>query len=276
MIDITFGVLNYNPGNDPVAEEHYKNCVESLYLHKNSTLKSEVYLIDQGGPEKQSVLTESLARKFGFQSITLRNNIGISRGINLLAHVARGKFVSLVTSDTLFEHGLDDELLKCLDNNQDIYQVCPMSDISDIEYQKESYADNGITKCIAQELTIQFWPKTTFDKIGYFDERWKAQYENLDFALRAYIHGGYAAVSHDVRCRHYHNMTSKNGSIHHAYDGYLQADHNTLRSMWNQKWYYVDWNSLYNPAALNNNVYQNWRHFHESNIYLPYLQDVGY
>lgn len=281
MIDVSYGILNYNPGNDPVAKKHFLACVASLMENKSDALTSEVYLINQGGPEEQGELVRYSAKTYGIQAICLANNVGISRGINLLANMARGKYISLVTSDTVFPKGLDTHLIDTLSKYPNMYQICPASNISDIPYQRtpELGMRSELMQCIAQELTIQFWPRTTFEKIGYFDEQWKAQYENLDFATRIFIDGGFAVVDKRVSCDHVHNMTTKNGSIGSAYDGYIQReaiDKNILRSMWNQKWPGLSWDILYRPFDLNEGLRQELRNTYSHNIYLPYIQNVSY
>lgn len=278
-MDVTYGVLNYNPNNDPIAKKHFLACVESLAHNRSDHFKSEVYLIDQGGPEEQSELITYAAKTFGFQAITLRSNVGISRGINLLANIARGKYISLVTSDTIFPKYLDIRMIDILSRNSDIYQICPASYKAGISYQCYEANKNTLIKCLGQELTIQFWPRSTFEKIGFFEEKFKAKYENLDYALRAYIHGGYVAIDHTSVCEHVHNMTSKNGSINHAYDGYISKeaiDRGILKSIWDSKWLGLDWNMLYNPSILTEQFRETLKISYSQNIHLPYIQNVGY
>lgn len=281
MIDITYGVLNYNPTVDAKATTAYINAVESLAQNRSGLYKSEVYLIDQGS---QPSLTVDLANKFGFQAVLLKKNVGISRGINLLANMARGEFVSLVTSDVTFTPGLDDTLVSALAADPKIYQICPVSNNSSLDHQRYDSArkDGILVHNLTQELTVQFWPRTVFEKIGYFDERWKACYENMDFALRAFLEGGSVVVHQGAFCHHEHNGTTKSGAINQTYEGYIDMpnglDHGPLLRMWHNKWpalsrymnHYETFTKDMNPirAAM----------FHEysRNVYLPYVQEVSY
>jgi GT2 family glycosyltransferase len=281
MVDVTFGILNYNPDADGPATAAFIAAVESLAANRSKNLTSEVYLIDQAS---QPELTANLAAKFGFQAVLLRSNVGISRGINLLANMARGKFVSLVTSDVTFTPGLDDTLVSALRADPTIYQICPVSDNSSLDHQRAPHAreDGILLQNIVQELTIQFWPRTVFEKIGYFDERWKACYENMDFALRAFIEGGSVVVHQGAWCHHEHNGTTKSGAIHKAYDGYLPMPngltHDLLGQMWRNKWpnlerymnHYETFTKDMGPtrAAM--------FHAYSKNVYLPYVQEVTY
>jgi|SRR6185436_19266932 len=281
MIDVTYGILNYNPSNDTNAIDAYVFAVESLANNRSPSLKSEVYLIDQNS---QPETTWKLARQYGFQAITLKSNIGISRGINLIANVARGNFISLVTSDVTFTKGLDESLIGTLYANPNIYQICPVSDNSSLDHQRADGAreDGILIPNLVQELTIQFWPRTTFEKIGYFDERWKACYENMDFALRAFLAGGEVVIDQRVFCHHEHNMCTKSGAINHTYDGYIDIPggfgHELLMLMWKNKWPNLDrYMNIYDTFTKDMSLTRAAMFYEYSkNVYLPYIQEVAY
>lgn len=281
MIDVTYGILHYNPGQDPTAKNMYIAAARSLAAHRSQSLKSEVYLIDQGS---EPALTLQLAAEYGFNAITLRSNVGISRGINLLANLARGEFVSLVTSDVTFTPGLDDTLVSALRADPTIYQICPVSDISSLDHQRaDSAREDGIlVENICQELTVQFWPRRVFDKIGYFDERWKACYENMDFALRAFMDGGRTVVHQGAFCHHEHNMCVKSGARNHTYDGYIHMpqgfNQELLTQMWHNKWPGIEkFIDIY--ATITQDMGPTrvaMFHQYSDKVYLPYVQEVGY
>lgn len=281
MIDVSYGILNFNPGNDTRATDALVVACETLAANRSKLFTSEVFLIDQNS---QPEIIESLARRLGFHAITLRSNVGISRGINLLANIARGEFVSLVTSDVTFTPGLDDTLVSALRADPKIYQICPVSDVSSLDHQRAPAAreDGILVENIVQELTIQFWPRTVFDKIGYFDERWKACYENMDFALRAFLEGGRIVVHQGAFCHHEHNGTTKSGAIHHAYDGYLSMPngltHDLLMQMWRNKWPNLE-RYMNHYDTFTKDMGQTRAamfHAYSHNVYLPYIQEVAY
>lgn len=281
MTDVTYGILNYNPGHDKPAIDAYVAAIESLARNTSMNLKSEVYLIDQSS---QPELTVHMAAKLGFQTILLQKNVGISRGVNMLANLARGQFVSLVTSDVTFTPGLDDTLVAALRADPKIYQICPVSDNSSLDHQRAPAAreDGILVENIVQELTIQFWPRTVFEKIGYFDERWKACYENMDFALRAFLEGGRIVIHQGAFCHHEHNMTTKSGAIHKAYEDYIDMPHglthDLLLQMWHKKWpdlkrymnHYETFTKDMGPTR------EAMFHAYSKNVYLPYVQEVNY
>lgn len=280
QIDISYGILHYNPNTDLEARTAFICAADSLAINRSFDFNSEVFIIDQGNPSEEQEISRDIASYHNFNYIALNKNIGISRGINFLAHIARGRYISLVTSDTIFLKGLDNILIEDLENNKQIFQICPLSDYSSIEYQCKPYGNRNITYCIANELTIQFWPRVVFDKIGFFDENWKACFENLDYSLRIFLNGGFAAISNRVTCNHKHNTTTKNGSINKSYEGYIDMpnglDSQILRHIWNTKWPYFNWNFLYSPNSLNTENRELLYSKYKNNVYLPYIQNVGY
>lgn len=288
MIDISYGILHYNPAGDELARNAFLDCVDSLALNKDPRYSCEVTIIDQGNPWIEVEAGLGIAKKYGFNFVSLPKNVGISRGINTIVRSARGKYISLVTSDTIFTHGLDTKLITSLENNHNIWQICPLSDRSSFSEQR-CYTDltfgtsevptglEGTFSRLAQELTIQFWPRITFERVGYFDERWKACYENLDYALRIALSGGDVHIDSSAFCWHIHNMTTKNGSINSAYKDYINMDgidHTKLDQMWRNKWR-LDKDILYGDLQR---AKKNITHLIDSRsiIYMPYIQNVGY
>lgn len=280
MIDITYGILNYNPGNHPLARQALHECATSLRENMHGGLASEVYIIDQASEgHAQQAAVQDYCNGFGWRSIMLDRNVGISRGINMLARIARGDYICLVTSDVEFTKGLDLSLIKILRENPGVWQVCPASDNSELEHQRRGFRESGLAYTLAaQELTVQMWPRATFDRIGYFDERWKACFENMDFALRIFLAGGSIAVSHDAFCPHKHAMSVKSGARNRTYSDYIHMpngfNQELLHELWNKKWPGVQWQSLYltPPYSMLSRMREVFTH----NIYLDYVQNVGY
>ena len=266
MIDVTYGILNYNPLNDTKANEYLENCLQTLADNRNTSISSEVYIIDQNS--HPNALRNIHGNQFNF--IQLGKNLGISGGINALSRMARGKYISLVTSDTTFTQELDTVLLEELETYQDIYQITPAVDKGSIDYQIKGFTDSKEPiRCIAQELTIQFWRREIFDLIGYWDERWLACYECLDYPLRMFLTGRCsAAVTHKIACHHEHNTTTHNGAMAHAFGGTFE--HGPLRNLWDHKWPGLDWDFLYNLNKYNEQTRSIFAAQHFHNIKLPW------
>jgi GT2 family glycosyltransferase len=287
-VDITIGVLNYNPSNNLDAQDKFCRCLDSLKQNLSKDLVHEIYIIDQASNEhKQRDVISQYINENGWRSIFLEKNVGISRAINLLARCGRGKYICLVTSDVLLEPNLDKDLMNELIDNPSIWQICPASDNASSEYQRVGYMNGGLAIAIAQELTIQMWPREVFEKIGYFDERWKACYENLDFGLRIYLAGGLVAVSHNAFCHHELGMSIKTGARNNTYDDYIFMpngfNQDILHAMWHKKWNNLEsvlpWSGLYSSQIFDssfNGLREKTKQMYLNNLYLPYVQSVGY
>jgi GT2 family glycosyltransferase len=250
--EVTYFILDYNPRCQDQARGYLDKCMASLGSNRNESITSEVYVIDQGNKDTdyKNALAED-ADAWGFNFISLNENKGIAGGINFAANLSRSPYLCLVTSDTTFTPELDTVLLGELEVHQDIYQITSAVDNGNVAYQIEGYTtDTEPIRCISHELTIQYWKREAFDKIGFWDERWIACYENLDYALRLFLAGDMsAAISHKIACHHENGTTYNNGSLADAYGG--EFDHTPLRHMWDEKWVGLDWNIMYDLKQYN-------------------------
>jgi len=138
--------------------------------------------------------------------------------------------------------------------------------------------NKGYMRCIGVEFNVMFWRRSIFERVGYFDEQWKASYENNDFSIRCFLAGGCTAISMGSFVWHYHKITQKNLSRDKSHDGYLDNWTQEAKKMWDAKW--PDLNSLINIyKPLKNKtiedypkLYDRFRH----NIHLPYEQAIDY
>ena len=181
--------------------------------------------------------------------------------------------------------------------NDNIVHATPLTQKSEIPYQKiivsEEFGFDVVklpktmdVSCIAFELTVNFWNRKIFDEIGFFDERWKACYENLDFALRCFIQGGENIISGSSFVWHRHGTCYHNGLLNHAYDGYMDnemphgLDHNLLGGLWRKKWPGLDTiMDVYQPYMSGDEAEDKRIALYKAfpgKIYLPYRQNVGY
>jgi GT2 family glycosyltransferase len=137
----------------------------------------------------------------------------------------------------------------------------------------KSYLD-----CVGVEFNVMFWRRSIFEKIGYFDERWKASYENNDFSLRCFLAGGCTGISMDSFVWHYHKITDKNQSRKMSHDGYLENWPLEAKKIWDRKWGGHDsYINIYKPLknsriSSNSKFYEKFKH----NIYLPFEQVIDY
>ena len=303
--DIAYLILNYNPDGEEKATDVLNDTIDTFYQRKSEHLKCDVFLLDQGSTLNHRSWLVEKQNRFGFSTILLNRNIGISRAINLFVRTCKSPVIGLITSDVLITTGMDEDLYEKA-QIPEVYQATPFTDKSDIDYQtwlpSKSYGYdhvdlaqlraektslleplfNGKSKnylrCIGVEFNVIFWRRSVFEKIGYFDEQWKASYENNDFSLRCFLAGGCTGISMDSFVWHYHKVTEKNQSKDKSHAGYLDNWPKETRKIWDSKWPQMDsYINIYKP--LKNKSIADYPKFYETfkhNISLPYEQAIDY
>jgi GT2 family glycosyltransferase len=302
---IAYLILNYNPDGEEKATDVLNDTIDTFYQRKSNHLKCDVYLLDQGSTSNHRSWLIEKQNRFGFSTILLNRNIGISRAINLFVRTCKSPVIGLITSDVLITTGMDEDLYEKA-QIPEVYQATPFTDKSDVVYQtwlpSEPYGTDQVDlsqlrakktsslksffsgkssnylRCIGVEFNVMFWKRSVFEKIGYFDERWKASYENNDFSLRCFLAGGCTGVSMDSFVWHYHKVTDKNQSREKSHIGYLDNWPQEVRRIWDRKWPELDSSiNIYKPLK-NKNVADYPRLYEKfgKNIYLPYEQAIDY
>jgi GT2 family glycosyltransferase len=303
--DITYLILNYNPAGEQGATEILGTVVDTFYKRKSKSLTCEVFLLDQGSPESHRRWLIDKQSKYGFSAVLLNSNIGISGALNFFVRTRKSPVMGFITSDVLITSGMDEDLFNKV-QIPEVYQATPFTDKSDLDYQVwhpkaefgADYLDltdlkkrenslfekliskrkRGYLRYVGVEFNVMFWRREIFDEVGYFDERWKAHYENNDFSLRCFLAGGCTALSLDSFVWHYHKVTEKNKAREQCFaylgDDWLQK----LRRIWDEKWpslnNYID---IYKPLKEKNIIhYPKLYERFKDNVHLPYEQNVDY
>ncbi len=299
--DISYLILNYNPDGERNAEEVLQATIDTFYERKSRSLTSEVFLLDQGTTADHQVKILEKQRQHGFSTILLNRNVGISRAINLFVRTCKSPVAALITSDVLITTGMDEDLYRKV-QIPEVYQATPHADKSDVDYQiwtpEAAYGsdhvdlaglkrqgrpmmdrlfgkdDPGYFRCIAVEFNVIFWRREIFDRIGFFDERWKASFENNDFSLRCFLDGGCTAISTESFVWHYHKLTHKNGSRYRGYEDRMDQWRGRVNGIWEAKWPSLgSWIDIYGP--LKDRTVRDYPEFYDRfkhNIRLPYEQ----
>ena len=304
--DISYLILNYNPDGDKNAEDILGATIDTFYARKSSRLSCEVMLLDQGSVPAHQQWLQNKQEQYSFSLELLNRNIGISGAINLFVKMSKAPVLGLITSDVLITSGMDEDLFNKVQIGE-IYQATPFTDKSVVDYQvwlpPESFGSDHINltglqkqktsflnrllgrppqtylRVAACELNVMFWRREIFNKIGYYDEKWNACFENNDFSLRCFLAGGCTAISMDSFVWHYHKTTQKNGSREKSYQGYI--DHcwpQEIKRLWDEKWpnlnSYIEIYDTLKSKTINNypKLLKQFAH----NIYLPYEQKKGY
>lgn len=297
--DIAYVILNYNPDGEEVAQEILGKTIDAFYSRKSKKITCDVFVLDQGTTVRHKEWLVGKQQQYGFSVIFLNRNIGISGAINLFVRNNKAAVLGLITSDVIITSGMDEDLYAKV-QIPEVYQAMPFTDKSDLDYQtwqpKEAFGSDrldltaltnkgksymarfsnkdaaGYLRCVGAELNVVFWRKSIFDKIGYFDECWKAGYENNDFSLRCFLDGGCTAISRDSFVWHYHKVTEKNKARDKIYD--FANRPGSFRKEWDDKWPDLDkYFNIYKP--LKNKTIRDYPELlnkFKHNIYLPYEQ----
>lgn len=304
--DISYLILNYNPEGEPQAAATLEKTIDVFYERKSKKLVSDVYLLDQGTVRSHRAWLLEKQSRYHFSTVLLNRNIGISGAINWFVRTCKSPVIGLITSDVLITSGMDEDLFHKAQIDE-IFQVTPFTDKSDLDYQvwvpaepfgsdhvelstlkkaKASLWDNLLgrsakpyLRVLASELNVMFWRRDLFDKIGYFDERWKACYENNDFSLRCFLAGGCTAVSLESFVWHYHKMTEKSQARDQCYDGYIDKNWpQEIRRLWDEKWPELDsYIKIYDPLKDKTiSDYPKLLKKFAHNIHLPFEQARAY
>lgn len=295
--DISYLILNYNPQGNQYGQDVLNQTLDALFSRKSKNLTCEVFLLDQGSTMEHRKWLLEKQNQYRFSTLLLNRNIGISRAINLFVRMCKSPLIGLITADVVITSGMDEDLYRKLQHNE-VYQAIPFTDKSDLGYQtwkpKEEFGYDNLDlsglqtkkesplnylRCIGAELNVIFWKKSTFDKVGYFDERWKAGHENNDFFLRCFIAGGCTAISYNSFVWHHHQVVEKTEARKTRYVNYIEGDWvSKTREMWNEKWpsihSYIDIYKVLEDKTINDypELYEKFKH----NIYSPYEQDIAY
>lgn len=303
--DIAYIILNFNPDGESKAKDVLESTIDTFFERKSKYLKSDVFLLDQGStPVHQEWLLKK-QNQHDFSSILLNRNIGISRALNFFIRTCKSPVIGLITSDVLITTGMDVDLYEKI-QIPEVYQATPFTDKSDVDYQiwkpncvyGDDYVDlralkslkrpllgallgksnQSYLRYIGVEFNVMFWKRSVFEKVGYFDERWKAAYENNDFSLRCFIAGGCTALSMDSFVWHYHKITEKNKSREKTYEGYVENWRAEMKLQWEEKWTNVnEYIDIYKPLGSKTiSNYPDLYNKFQNNMYLPYEQPIEY
>ncbi|MDP2853613.1 MAG: glycosyltransferase [Smithellaceae bacterium] len=304
--DISYLILNYNPEGEKTAADCLAATIDAFYQRKSKKLTCDVVLLDQGSVSGHRGWLQEKQGQYDFSLVLLNRNLGISGAINWFVRTCKSPVIGLITSDVLITSGMDEDLFEKA-QIQENFQITPFTDKSDLDYQtwtpsepfgaehvnleslrrgKKSLLDSVLgrkgrayVRVIGSELNVMFWRREIFDKVGYFDERWKACYENNDFSLRCFLAGGCTAVSMDSFVWHYHKMTEKNQARDKCYDGYIDKNWSEKnRRLWDEKWPDVEsYIKIYDPLKSKTIAdYPKLLKKFTHNIHLPYEQDKDY
>lgn len=158
--DISYLILNYNPESERYAQNILNQTIDAFYARKSKSLTCDVFLLDQGSTTAHRKWLSEKQNQYGFSTILLNRNIGISGAINFFVRICKSPVIGLITSDVIITSGMDEDLYNKV-QIQEVYQATPFTDKSDVDYQmwkprKEFGADN-VDLSDLQKKGNSFW-----------------------------------------------------------------------------------------------------------------------
>lgn len=222
-IDIV--IVNWNSGY------LLKDCVDSILNNNNESFVNKLFIIDNfssDGSLDKVVVHEKI------QIIQNQNNLGFAAACNQGFRQCNAPYILLLNPDTrllpdtlsksyeLMEHQMDVSIMGCqlLHENNHIAISCsrfptplrflfdatglsllfpkiftPALIMTDWDHRFSRYVD----QVMGAFMLIR---KETFEKIGFFDERFFVYYEELDFSRRLYLSGGKTYFNSEIQTYH--------------------------------------------------------------------------
>lgn len=215
-IQISFVILSYN------SKKYLKDCLDSvIYKCKEEKIPYEVILIDNGSEDESLNIVKDYEERYypHIKKISFSRNMGTTYPRNLGLLRALGEYICIIDSDTKICSGSIVNILKFLDNNNDIGILAPQLILPDgsiqasvkkfptfwhkisklpkavfnrkisnddfyrdFPFKYETPVDSAISACwfLRKELLLL---------VGFFDDKIFYSPEDLDYCLRVRLTG---------------------------------------------------------------------------------------
>jgi hypothetical protein len=198
---VSIVILNYN------GQKFLENCLRSALDSDFETF--EIVLVDNASTDNSVEIAKSFIADSKLKIICLEENLGFSRGNNVGASVASGKYVVFLNNDTVVEKNWLKELVKVMENDHDIGAVQPkllFLDRPDEVQSAGNFIDTlgftiprvrlslerkkfGCQAEIAATGAALLIRRDLFFHIGGFESNFFAYYEDTDLSWRVRMAG---------------------------------------------------------------------------------------
>lgn len=223
------------------ALDDARACVESIY-RVGAELPIEVIVIDNGSrPDVLKWLRDESRRHEQFWYISLTENLGFSKAINLGIEHARGEYIALQNSDTVVTTGWLDRLISALQCDPQLGVVSPMTNyvgngpqiaedarqlpVSEAEAYAASIAHHEDIQYVADRLVFfcVVIPRRVITMLGGLSGAYgMGNFEDDDYCVRAVTAGYKLGVVRNSFVYHHGSKTFRVNNIDH--DGILDAN----------------------------------------------------
>lgn len=226
-------IINWN------TRDLLKNCIESIYEHTHQTT-CEIIVVDNGSSDDSVAML-----KKHFPEVIIMEageNLGFSKANNRGISIARGRYITLLNSDTVLVNDAMDRMVAYMDNNSDVGLLGGKLLNSDMSLQPScrelpglwrsflkialpdsikrclcgygkknvsrfSYNSTKEVEAIAGALVMT--PKKLMETVGPLDERYFFYTEDIDWSRRFHENGWKVVFLHTARVIHFGGASSK-------------------------------------------------------------------
>lgn len=217
------------------ALDYTKACVESVHRTAGAT-PFEIILIDNGSrPDVLNWLQIESERHDSLWYVSLSENLGFSKAVNLGIRLARGQHIVLLNSDTVPTTGWLDNLLAAAESNPQIGIVSPVTNYvgegpqvaADARDLDVTYAES-FAKRISERTELIYAPerlvffcvlikRQVVNLLGGLDEGYGlGNYEDEDYSVRARLAGFKLAIAQNSFVYHHGSKTFAENKIDHT------------------------------------------------------------
>lgn len=235
MIKLSVIVVNWN------TKELIKGCIESLFTCSGAEFSSgsyELIVIDNNSTDGSKEYLRSPGKRI--KLIENSENIGYAPACNQGIKISGGEYVLLLGSDTIMKEGTLERCINFLDENKNAAAVgCKLLNpdgtvqnsckkfptLKNAFYTYLSFdklnrdydmAWFGYDKTMeVEQIATTFFMirKEVLDKIGYFDERYRILYNDVDLCKRIYDTGMKIYFLHEASIIHYGSHSTRNAGF---------------------------------------------------------------
>jgi N-acetylglucosaminyl-diphospho-decaprenol L-rhamnosyltransferase len=204
---------------------------EALSSLANQSASHETIVVDNASPDRE---VSAVCQEFAFaRAIEPGENLGFSRAVNLAGAEATGEALVIVNDDARYDPDFIERLVAPLDPEAGVVAAAGVLrsegdesriDTAGVEIDRTllgfDYLHGRSLDVLSEGTPDPFGPtgaaaayhRETFARLGGFDERIFAYFEDVDLAVRLRLEGGTCRLAPKARGTHAHAATLGSGS----------------------------------------------------------------
>ncbi|WP_160034883.1 glycosyltransferase family 2 protein [Paenibacillus sp. An7] len=202
---------------------YLKECINSIKAHTG--VPYEIIVVDNASSDGTEAYLRS--QNLGVRYTILEENRGFSGGINHGLMMARGKYIVMLNNDTVVTKGWLTHMLHCLQSDEQIAAVGPVTNYIggdqqiEVSYQQiqdmwafaERYSNSDPSQWRITDRLVGFcllFRRELISEVGYLDEGYRiGNYEDEDWNIRIRLTDRKLAVAGDSFIHHYGSVSMK-------------------------------------------------------------------